>query len=76
MEELVTYIVRSLVDNPEEVRINKIEAEKTIVLELKVALSDIGRLIGKGGKTIKAIRRLVSASAAKSSKRAILEVLD
>lgn len=76
MEELVTYIIRSLVDNPDEVSIKKIEAEKTIILELKVAPSDVGKVIGKGGKTIKAIRTLLSASATKASKRAVLEVLD
>jgi hypothetical protein len=76
VEDLVTYIVRFLVDNPDEVKVNKIEAEKTVILELKVAPSDVGKVIGKGGKTINAIRTLLSASATKCSKRTILEILD
>lgn len=76
MEELVEYIIKSLVSVPEEVKVNKVESEKVTILELKVADSDIGKVIGKQGKVIKAIRTVVNAAATKSSKKVVLEVLD
>jgi hypothetical protein len=76
VEELVEYIIKSLVSVPEEVKVNKVESEKVTILELKVADSDIGKVIGKQGKVIKAIRTVVNAAATKSSKKVVLEVLD
>jgi uncharacterized protein len=75
-KELVTYIVKALVDSPEEVDINVIEGEKSTILELKVKQDDIGKVIGKHGRIAKAIRTILNASATKSGKRAVLEILD
>lgn len=75
-KDLVEYIVKSLVDNPEEVTVNVIEGEKSTILELKVATEDIGKVIGKQGRIAKAIRTILSASATKSGKHTVLEILD
>ncbi len=75
-KDLVEYIVKSLVDVPEEVNVNVIEGEKSTILELKVATEDIGKVIGKQGRIAKAIRTILSASATKSGKHAVLEILD
>ncbi len=75
-KDLVEYIVKSLVDSPEEVTVNVIEGEKSTILELKVATEDIGKVIGKQGRIAKAIRTILSASATKSGKHAVLEILD
>ena len=76
MKELVEYIVKALVDKPEDVRINEVKSEKTIILELKVAQEDIGKVIGKQGRIIKAIRVVINAAAAKTMSRVVLEILD
>lgn len=75
-KELVEFMVRSLVDNPEEVSVNVIEGEKSTILELHVASEDVGKVIGKQGRIAKAIRTILSASATKDGKRATLEILD
>jgi hypothetical protein len=75
-KDLVEYIVKSLVDVPDEVSINVIEGEKSTILELKVASEDVGKVIGKQGRIAKAIRTILSASATKGGKRAVLEILD
>ncbi|WP_345907433.1 KH domain-containing protein [Sphaerochaeta sp. UBA5849] len=75
-KDLVEYIVKSLVDAPDEVSINVVEGEKSTILELKVASEDVGKVIGKQGRIAKAIRTILSASATKSGKRAVLEILD
>ena len=75
-KELVEFMVRSLVDNPEEVSVNVIEGEKSTILELHVASEDVGKVIGKQGRIAKAIRTILSASATKDGKRATLESLD
>ncbi|HAP56747.1 MAG: KH domain-containing protein [Sphaerochaeta sp.] len=75
-KDLVEYIVKSLVDVPDEVSINVVEGEKSTILELKVASEDVGKVIGKQGRIAKAIRTILSASATKSGKRAVLEILD
>ena len=75
-KELVEFMVRSLVDQPEEVSVNVIEGEKSTILELHVAESDIGKVIGKQGRIAKAIRTILSASATRDGKRAVLEILD
>ena len=69
-------MVKSLVDKPEEVNVNVVEGEKSTVIELRVAESDIGKVIGKQGRIAKAIRTILSASATKDGKRAVLEILD
>ena len=75
-KDLVEYIVKSLVDQPDEVVVNVIEGEKSTILELKVASDDVGKVIGKQGRIAKAIRTILSASATKCGKRAVLEILD
>jgi len=75
-KDLVEYIVKSLVDLPNDVAVNVIEGEKSTILELKVATEDIGKVIGKQGRIAKAIRTILSATATKSGKRAVLEILD
>jgi len=76
LKELVEYLARALVDNPNEVSVEAVEDEKTTTLRLKVAPADLGRVIGKQGRTARAMRTLLHASAAKSRRRAILEILE
>ena len=75
-KELVEFVVKRLVDAPEEVSVNVIEGEKSTILELKVAQEDVGKVIGKQGRIAKAIRTILSASATRDGKRATLEILD
>ncbi len=75
-KDLVVYIAKSLVDDPDGVVVNIIEGEKSTILELKVSPDDIGKVIGKHGRIAKAIRTILSASATKTGKRIVLEILD
>ncbi len=75
-KELVEFLVRSLVDKPDEVSVNVIEGEKSTILELHVAQDDVGKVIGKQGRIAKAIRTILSACATKDGKKAVLEILD
>ncbi len=75
-KELVEYIVKSLVDEPEAVEVNVIEGEKSTILELRVSQEDIGKVIGRQGRIAKALRTILSATATKSGKHASLEILD
>lgn len=75
-KDLVEYIAKSLVDQPGSVEVNVIEGEKSTILELKVAQDDIGKVIGKSGRIARAIRTILSAAAAKTEKRVVLEILD
>jgi predicted RNA-binding protein YlqC (UPF0109 family) len=76
MLELVKYIAQSLVDNPDEVKVNEVEGEKSIVLELSVAKEDMGKVIGKQGRIAKAIRSVVKASSSKSRKKYVVEIIE
>ena len=76
LRDLVTFIAKSLVDNPDKVEVREVSGEQTTVLELKVDQTDLGKIIGKQGKTAKAIRTILSAAAAKMKKRAVLEILE
>lgn len=76
MKGFVEFIAKNLVDYPEEVEVRRIDGEKTIVFELKVNKSDIGKIIGKNGRTIRAIRTLLTTTAAKHGQRAVLEILE
>lgn len=76
MKELVERVVKRLVDNQDEVRVNSLDGEHTIVIELHVAQDDIGKVLGKRGKNIQALRLLLTAVAAKRGKRATLEMLE
>jgi len=75
MKELVDYIVRSLVDNPEFVTVNETAGSSVIILEISVGSSDIGKVIGKEGRIANAIRTIVKAAAAKSDKKVTVEIL-
>lgn len=76
LKELVTFIAQSLVDDPDKVEVHEVTGEQTAVLELRVAQEDLGKIIGKQGKTAKAIRTILGAAAAKMRKRAVLEILE
>jgi predicted RNA-binding protein YlqC (UPF0109 family) len=76
MKDLVKYIAQALVDHPEQVSVNEIEGNQTSVLELKVAKDDLGKVIGKQGRTAQAIRTLLSAASAKLKKRTVLEIIE
>ncbi len=76
MKELVKYIAKALVDNPDEVAVNEVEGEQTSVIELRVAKGDLGKIIGKHGKTAQSIRTILSAASAKIGKRAVLEIVE
>ncbi len=76
MKDLVEYIAKALVDNPDQVRVSEVEAEQTSVLELSVAKEDLGKVIGKQGRTARAIRTILSATSAKARKRIVLEILE
>ena len=76
MKNLILYIAQALVDIPEEVVVNQVEGEKTVVLELRVAKEDLGKVIGKEGKTARAMRVILNAAATKLRKRAVLEILE
>jgi len=76
MKELIEYIAKALVDNPDDVRVSEIEGEKTSVIELSVAKEDLGKVIGKQGRTARSIRTILSAASAKKNKRAVLEILE
>jgi predicted RNA-binding protein YlqC (UPF0109 family) len=75
-KELVLYVAKALVDEPDEVEVNMIEGEKSTILELKVAAGDIGKVIGKQGRIAKAVRTILSAASTKTGKRVVLEILD
>lgn len=76
LKELVEYLARALVDDPDAVSVEAIEDEKTTTLRLKVAQPDLGRVIGKQGRTARAMRTLLHAIAAKSRRRAVLEIVE
>ena len=76
MKELLEMLAKALVDQPDEVEVREIEGEQTTVLELKVAKEDLGKVIGKQGRTARSIRTLLSAAGMKSRKRVVLEILE
>jgi predicted RNA-binding protein YlqC (UPF0109 family) len=75
MGHLVEVIAKGLVDNPEQVNVNEIEGNRSIILELKVAPEDMGKVIGKQGRIAKAIRTVLKAAATKQNKRVIVEII-
>jgi predicted RNA-binding protein YlqC (UPF0109 family) len=76
MKKLIEYIAKALVDNPDAVEVWEIEGERTSVIELKVAKEDLGKVIGKQGRTAQAMRTILSAAATKLRKRAVLELIE
>ncbi|MGD9308510.1 MAG: KH domain-containing protein [Desulfosarcina sp.] len=76
MKELITLIARSLVDQPEQVRVAEVEGNQTTVLELTVAKEDLGKVIGKQGRTAQAMRTILGAVSSKIKKRTVLEIIE
>lgn len=76
MKEFLLFIVKHLVDKPDEVRVNEVDGEQTVVYELHVGQGDMGKVIGKRGQTAKSLRTLLAAASAKRGKRALLEILE
>ncbi|MBW1989315.1 MAG: KH domain-containing protein [Deltaproteobacteria bacterium] len=76
MKDLIKYLACALVDHPEQVEVTEVEGEQTSVIELKVAKEDLGKVIGKQGRTARAMRTLLSAASAKLDKRAVLEIIE
>jgi len=76
MKDLVEAMARALVDSPEEVSVKEVEGERTTVFELRVASSDLGKVIGKQGKTARAMRTILGAAGTKIGKRCVLEILE
>lgn len=76
MRELMEYIAKALVDDPDEVRVVEVEGERVTVIELRVAQTDLGKVIGKQGRTARALRTILNANATKMKKRAVLEIVE
>jgi predicted RNA-binding protein YlqC (UPF0109 family) len=76
VKELIEYIAQALVDHPEQVRVEEINGARSVIYELRVAPSDMGRVIGKNGRVANAMRSLLSVASLRSGKRAILEIVD
>lgn len=76
MKDLIEYIAKALVDKPEEVLVREIGGEQTSVIELRVAKEDLGKVIGKQGRTARAMRTILSAASTKINKRAVLEIIE
>ena len=76
MKELVQYLARSLVNNPDAVEVKETEGDTTSVVELKVAKEDLGRIIGKQGRTAKSIRTIVNAAASRTNRKVVLEIVE
>ena len=76
MKDLIKYIAEALVDFPEQVEVNEVVGNQTSVLELKVAKEDLGKIIGKQGRTARAMRTILSAASAKIKKRTVLEIIE
>jgi predicted RNA-binding protein YlqC (UPF0109 family) len=76
MKELIEYIAKVLVDNPEEVSVTELEGKQTSVIELRVAKEDLGKVIGKQGRTARAMRTILGAASTKIKKRSVLEILE
>ncbi len=76
MKDLIEYIAKALVDNPEQVKVTEIVGEKTSVIELAVAKEDLGKVIGKQGRTARALRTILTAASTKLKKRTVLEIIE
>ncbi len=76
MKELIVYIAQALVDNPDDVVVTEVEGAQTSVIELRVAKEDLGKVIGKQGRTARAMRTILSAASTKLRKRSVLEIIE
>ncbi|UCD89934.1 MAG: KH domain-containing protein [Desulfobacterales bacterium] len=76
MKDLIKHIVQALVDHPEQAAISEVEGKQSTILEIKVAKEDIGKIIGKQGRTVQAIRTILNAASAKVKKRTIIVIIE
>jgi uncharacterized protein len=76
MKELIEYIAKALVDDPDQVQVSEVSGDQTSVLELKVAKEDLGKVIGKQGRSARAMRTILSAASTKLKKRTVLEIIE
>jgi len=76
MKELIAYMAKALVDNPEAVEVSEVDGEQTSIIELKVSKGDLGKVIGKQGRTARAMRTILNAASTKIKKRAVLEIIE
>lgn len=76
LKELVQFIAEALVDDPKNVNVTSVESETSVILELRVAQEDVGKVIGKGGQTAKALRKILSAAATKHKKKSLLQIVE
>ncbi len=76
LKTLIEFVSKSLVDMPDQVEVNEIEGEQTTVIELKVDKSDLGKVIGKQGRTARALRTILNAASTKLRKRSVLEIIE
>jgi len=76
MKDLIEYIAKVLVDSPDQVRVTELEGKQTSVIELRVAKEDLGKVIGKQGRTARAMRTILGAASTKMKKRSVLEILE
>lgn len=76
MEDLIRHIAEALVDHPEQVQVKSIEGDSSVIIELRVAPDDIGKVIGKGGQTARAMRKVLSAAATKLKKKSLLQIVE
>ncbi|MDR0239280.1 MAG: KH domain-containing protein [Deltaproteobacteria bacterium] len=76
LKELIAYIAGALVDKPDQVQVTEVEGEQTTVLELRVAKEDLGKVIGRQGRTARAMRTILGAASSKVKKRSVLEILE
>lgn len=76
MKELLTTLAQALVDKPEEVSVSEVEGERSVILQLRVAPDDVGKVIGKEGRIVQALRTVIKAAAVKDGKRAMVEIID
>ena len=76
MKDLVAYLAKALVNNPDEVEVSEIQGETAAIIELRVAKEDLGRIIGKQGRTAKSIRTLLNAAASRTNRKVVLEIVE
>jgi predicted RNA-binding protein YlqC (UPF0109 family) len=76
LRELIEYVAKALVDEPEKVEVDAVEGESSVILELRVSKEDVGKVIGKGGQTAKALRKILSAAATKHKKKSLLQIIE
>ncbi len=76
VKELLEHVIKSIVDNPEQVEIKEIPGERVVIYEVRVAPEDLGKIIGREGRTAKAIRTIIAAVSLKKGKKAVIEILE